>query len=484
MRWFRKRSFGANVMEHPRVPDIFAAGCWWPADRTASRGATWLSAITDQIDDAVPCAAAAPFSADGVALFAAVSSRGGAAALLPPDPRLWPDRVPLYHGMPLVLLPEAAAQADEAARRGFRPLVLRSDASEAGGSLHPLRCSGFVIQTSGSTGAPKIVFRPMAKVVAGAMVRARQLGLVEGDGLIGGVPLFSGQGIVQSVTAMTLGGPLGLLGPVDHREALKALAEPVFRYWRATPHFVGLLTRCRVTGDPRVPAICLTSTATSESLHRAFAQRFGVPLRGTYSSTETGAVSVDAAPDPEVRWDSVGRLLPGVELRVGDQPSQTVAPGAIGRLWVRSRWIFDGYGVPPACERPGMVEGFFPTRDLGRLDTDGRLFLRGRIDDCVRTREGRLVDLAAIAARLRDIRQVSEAVVVAVPGAAGASIGAVVECSDDCGLDRLRAEMAAALPSFALPRHLVVRPELPRLANGKPDRLACLTLLGCEVEPA
>jgi O-succinylbenzoic acid--CoA ligase len=477
-------SVGAEVgTEQACVPEVYARGRWWSAHRAVGLAAAWLGVLADTLgDDASPCAAAVPFTPDGVALFAALSARRGALAVLPSDPALWPDRAPLYLGMPLVLANEAAAHAAEAERRGFRPIVLPEVTASGSARLTPLRCAGFVVQTSGSTGRPKAVFRPTAHVVAGALARARALGLGPGAGLIGSVPPFSGHGVVQIVTAMALGGPLGLLGPIDHREALRALAMPAFHCWRATPHFVDLLARCKLLAAPVVPPVCLASSAMSESVHRAFRRRFGVPIRGTYSSSETGVIAVDAAPDDDVRWDAVGRLLPDVDVRLGDEPSMPVPTGAVGRVWVRSPWLFGGYGVPPNLDRPGMVDGFWPTRDLARFDADGRLSLCGRMDDCIRTREGRLVDLAAIAARLRAVPDVLEVLVLPMSADVGSSYGAVVQSIDGVSADALRRDIAAALPPSFLPRHLTVVPELPRLPNGKPDRLACAALLTSEME--
>ncbi len=473
-----------DATAYARLPDIYAGGRWWPATRGEALAAGWLSVVNDRLgSESVPCAAAIPFSPDGVALFAALSARRAPVVLLGTDPSTWPDGSPLLRGLTLVLPKSAAAHTAHALNRGFIPLLL-DDAVAGDGRIEPLRCDGFVVQSSGSTGTPKTIFRPTTHVVAGAMMRSEALGLVTGDGIVGGVPFSSGHGVVQLVTAMVLRGALGLLDPVDHRQALTALARPEFRCWRATPHFADVLGRCRLQGAPVVPEICLISSALGESVHRAFLNRFGVPIRGTYSSTETGAVAVDAAPLSEVRWDGVGRVLPEVDVHIGLDPHGPCEDEAPARIWVRSPWLFGGYGAPPHLDRPGMIDGFWPTRDLGRFDDEGRLMLCGRLDDCIRTREGRLVDLDVVASALRAIDGVREVVVVPVAGAAGPSFAAVVHCDTIAGQEDLRRRISAVLPAWSLPRRILVCPDLPRLPNGKPDRLACLALVHGEAEPA
>lgn len=464
-------------MPLPRVPEFHAAGRWWASEALVSMAAAWRDAIDEHAGPDAVCAVAVPSTADGVALLAAGSARLSPLPVFTADPQSWPDHTPLFAGMPLALPPGAADLVDEGCRRGFAPFVLPPAAGAAPASFAPLRTPGFVIHTSGSTGAPKPVYRPTAHIVAGAMARAQSLGLQQGEGLIGGVPFASGQGVVQVVTAMMLNGALGMVGPVDHREVLAAIARPEFACWRATAHLADVLGRCSLRSVPRAPRVCLISSAVGDSVHRAFTSRFGVPLRGAYSSTETGAIAVDAAPDAEVQIGTVGRPLPGVQVTIGEHPDRPVPLETAGRVWVRSPWQMGGYGCPPHLARPGDVDGWWPTRDRGVVDAGGRLRLDGRIDDCVRTREGRLVNLEAVAAALRNLEGVRAAVVLPLEGSAGLSFGAVLQGSPSLSLDELRRVAGAALANWALPRAMVLVPELPRLPNGKPDRLACMMLL-------
>ncbi|HUR35287.1 MAG TPA: hypothetical protein VM032_15895, partial [Vicinamibacterales bacterium] len=104
----------------------------------------------------------------------------------------------------------------------------------------------------------------------------------------------------------------------------------------------------------------------------------------------------------------------------------------------------------------------------------------GRADDCVRTRDGRLVNLEVVAAGLRGAPGVGAAVVVPLAGAAGTAFGAVLQMDAVGSLASVRESIAATLPGWALPRAITVVRELPRLPNGKPDRLACLGLLSSD----
>src|SRR5262249_35990493 len=147
---------------------------------------------------------------------------------------------------------------------------------------------------------PKPVFRHMPALIAWGMARVGALGLSRNAGTLMGVSLASAQGIHNLVGAAALGGALGLLDPLDHPAALAALASPAFHCWRATAHFADALGRCPVDGPVRAPEFCLLSTPIPRAVYDRFLDRFGVPLRQTYSCTEAGVVSLDDAPSAAV----------------------------------------------------------------------------------------------------------------------------------------------------------------------------------------
>lgn len=465
------------MMPNPRVPAVYANGCWHASGEIDAAARYWRAHLAERIEGSAPwIAMALPATPEGVAALAAATGLPVPVVVVGPDEASW-FRIVLPAGSPIVLPPSLAALAAPARARGWLPHVLPARPPHDEAPAFPLlTSSGIVLFSSGSTGAPKPVFRPMRALVDSCEVRAAALGLGRGAGILLGVSIVHGQGLNMVLTSMLLGGPLGLLPAVNHRAALAAMAMPEFHCWRATPHFADALGRCTLIGPPKAPPVCVISSPISRDVFGRFRDRFGVPLRQAYSSVETGPISIDRRPDDLVQPGTVGSVLPGIELHMGDRPGQPDAAGRAGRLWVRSPWAMAGYGLPPALERPGVVDGFWPTRDLARLRDDGQIVLEGRVDDCIRTRENRLVNLAAVADLVRDIDGVRDAAVVALAGSAGSSFGALVEWTDGRPPDVLHAAIAT-LPAWARPRTVGVVAVIPRLPTGKPDRAACVAVL-------
>ncbi len=463
-----------------RMPDILAHGRWRSGDELDAIVRGWLAVVRDTLDDSGrPVAVALPTTPEGVALLVALSSLPSPVILLPTDVRAWHTEPVIPLDTPLVLLPTLAHLVPDACKLGLIPVVLPvASTLGAGPPIDPFSGAGIVLFTSGSSGRPKPMFYPMATELAWVRNRTRSMGLGPGAGIVMEASPAYGQGLSYLLAAILLGGPLGLLDPRDHRLALATLAEPVFQCWRASGHFVDALTSCVLTGPALVPPICFMSIPISQAVFDAFLERFGVPLRQAYSVTETGTVTLDDSPADRVQRDTVGRPLHRVEIHIGDHPAQpAAAPGEIGPIWVRGPWQMAGYGFPPHLERPGDVDGWWPTQDLGRLRADGYLVLAGRLDDAIRTRENRVVNLTHVAASLRGIVGVTDAVVIAIDTPSGRSFGAVVECDEGLTVAQLRTKLADMLPPWSWPRALELVPALPRLPNGKPDRQACVRRL-------
>ena len=109
----------------------------------------------------------------------------------------------------------------------------------------------------------------------------------------------------------------------------------------------------------------------------------GIPVANGYGLTEAGtAITVnDLKP---FRADSVGKPLPGMEVKIAD-------PGedGIGEVLVRSKTVMAGYLNDPGLTAETIVDGWLRTGDLGRFDSQGHLHLFGRKKNMIVTEEGK-----------------------------------------------------------------------------------------------
>jgi long-chain acyl-CoA synthetase len=125
----------------------------------------------------------------------------------------------------------------------------------------------------------------------------------------------------------------------------------------------------------------------------------GVPLMEGYGMTET-ATGASIGTLEEHRFGTVGRALPGVDVRIAED----------GEILVRGANVFAGYHGDARASSDAVVDGWLHTGDLGSLDEDGYLTISGRKKDIIITAAGKNLTPANLENDLRQTRFVSQAV--------------------------------------------------------------------------
>src|SRR5262249_52841660 len=179
--------------------------------------------------------------------------------------------------------------------------------------------------------------------------------------------------------------------------------------------------------------------------------------------------------DPvDVRLHSVGRPLPGMEIRIVDRDTRRpLPPGEVGEILIRGH-LTPGYYKDPERNKAAFdAEGFFLSGDLGSIGEDGRLRFRGRIKAMVKT-GGINVAPLEVEEVLLGHAGVEQAHVIGLPDPRVEEIlAAVVVLKDGAHVadDDLRALCKRSLAAFKVPRHIriVRREDLPLTATGKPQ---------------
>lgn len=469
-------------------PPIFFRGTLWSSRELADVALAWRDALRDEGGVApAPIAMVMANNPEAVALFFALSSFPAPLILLPPDPSEWRSAPSIPLGTRLVLPPRLGGLTAPAEGIGLRATVLPDPGTprSAPDGARFLASPGVVLFTSGSTDRPRPVYRPTAHVLAVARALMAELGTPRGAGIISTLPLARGLGFNHGLIAATvLESPLALLEHFDHNAVLGLFASRRYRYWAGTPIMADMLSRCPPPGAHPAPPTCVISGHLSADVVRRFKDRFAVPLRPVYGTTETASVTVDGSTSAEVRSDTAGRPLPGVELRIGDDPRAPFPAATPGRLWLSApRYMMDGYGFPPDVQPPESVDGWWPTPDVGQVDGAGYLTILGRLDDCFRTNAGHLMNPAAVGAALETYPGVTDVAAVPLGTTKGPVVGVLVQGVETLRVTDLRRHLARALPAWAQPSVLDTTDALPRLPSGKMDRRACIEILKKALSP-
>ena len=173
--------------------------------------------------------------------------------------------------------------------------------------------------------------------------------------------------------------------PFGKRRALNALIAVNKFFTKRRPRLALSRRLLRQVHEPfggELRAI-IVGGAFTEPQTLQFFYDLGIPVANGYGLTEAGtAITVnDLHP---FRADTVGKPLPGMEVRILDP-----AADGIGEVAVRSKTVMSGYLNDPELTAEAIVDGWLMTGDLGRFDAAGHLQLSGRKKNMIVTEEGK-----------------------------------------------------------------------------------------------
>ena len=370
-----------------------------------------------------------------------------------------------------------AGYASVAAAAGIHP-VLGAEVLQGNGPAGGAESEGapageaVVLFTSGTTGTPKAV--PLTHEQLGPRISAFAPAVEP-------VPAVS----IMSVPLVHIGGMLGLLVALAKGSTTVVLTRFDAGEWLAsverydvTTAFLVPTMLYRILEHPAFSKTDLGSLvslsygaapATPELIRRTMEALPGVDLMNTFGQTETmGSITALGPGDhPPERLASVGKPLPGVEVRiVHPTTGEDVDTGTVGELWVRS-------DVVVVAQGPGEVDspdGWFRTGDMVSADAEGYLFPSGRLSDTI-NRGGEKFAPSEVEEVVRAHPAVRDVAAVGVADPEmGHRVGVAVVTSEPLGLEELRTFCQGRIANFKQPERLLIVEELPITDFGKVDR--------------
>jgi acyl-CoA synthetase (AMP-forming)/AMP-acid ligase II/thioesterase domain-containing protein/acyl carrier protein len=343
-----------------------------------------------------------------------------------------------------------------------------------------------VLHTAGTTSRPKLVPLTHGNICTSAHNIRVALELVESDRCLNMMPLFHGHGLTAAMlSSLVAGASIVCTAGFSTAQFFEWLAE--FRpTWytavsaihqaileRATLHHE-TIARCPLrflrAGSASIPPKVVTE------LERVF----HAPMVVAYGMTESSSqITCTPLPPRERKPGSVGVAM-GTEVSIMDEAGILLPAGATGEIVIRGASVFQGYENNPMANESAFMHGWFRTGDQGHLDTDGYLFITGRLKEII-NRGGEKVSPSEVEEVLREHPAVAEVTAFAMPHAhLGEDVAAAIvlrENASTTGME-IRAFAGARLAAFKVPRQIVFVGEIPKSAIGKVSRIGLAARLG------
>lgn len=335
-----------------------------------------------------------------------------------------------------------------------------------------------IVFTSGSSGKPKGVLLSHRNLLANSAALVTRYGIGAEDRLLTAIPLVHVGGQCFTTLGPLWVGAAVTVAPPDL--AMVGLWKMVERHsisWTVvmTAFLNAALARGGTPPATRLKGVLAGGSAVSAETIRDFEARFGVSIYQVYGLTEMAAIVLsEPVGDAGRRVGSVGRTLPGFEVKVVSEDGSDAEPGQTGEIWLAGPSRFLGYLNAPEETARKSAGRFVRTGDVGRFDDAGNLWVVDRKDNLIII-GGENIYPAEIENVVRPLGAVEDVIVTAAPDAVlGQQLVLVYKEREGQGIDdrAIDAALRRELSGWKAPRLRLNLPELglddwPRTSSGK-----------------
>ena len=324
---------------------------------------------------------------------------------------------------------------------------------------------GLMLQTTGTTGIPKIVYRSGRALDAVARNVVDATHLKPDDRVLAAMPLCHSYGVENGLLGPLLAGaaihPSDGFDPASIARHLSAAGITVFP---GVPFMHQILAeRSAEIAMPTLRLAYSAGSALPVPVAEGFRARFGISVEQLYGSTEIGSVTFGTV--------GVGRPMRDVRVQIldADEPliGRPLPCGSEGLVAVSAPSMLDRY---VGDDTPALVDGYFFTGDLGRMDEDGNLIISGRVKLQIDV-GGMKVNPLEVEQILAQHPAVRECIVIPEPVTHTVSrlkaVVALHELGGNQPAEELRQFVRERLASYKVPRLIEFRDSLPKSPTGK-----------------
>jgi acyl-CoA synthetase (AMP-forming)/AMP-acid ligase II/thioesterase domain-containing protein/acyl carrier protein len=336
--------------------------------------------------------------------------------------------------------------------------------------------TALLLYTSGTSSKPKLVPLSQSNIIVSAREVINSFRLSPDDRYLSILPLFHVYGLGMILASIMAGSSIICTTGFDQLKFLSWLKK--FRptwYAGSPPMHQAVLSALAQFGKPSGIKLRFARSASQSLPPRVMAdleQRLGCPVVEGFGMTEAGHLTAtNPLPPGKRKAGSVG-LARGCEVSIIGESGNFLPQGALGEIAVRGPNVMQGYENNKEATKSAFINGWLRTGDLGYIDGEGYIYIRGRIKEII-NHGGEKIAPRDVEEALLSIPEVEQAAAFSIPSEIfGEDVGAavVIRKGQQSSEEHLRLASSERLAQFEVPTRILMLQELPRGATGKIDR--------------
>lgn len=351
-----------------------------------------------------------------------------------------------------------------------------------------------VVQTSGTTGAAKVVPLTHRNLLSMMLANRERLELTASDRCLGVMPLFHIHGLGALIVSLLSAGSIHILPEFNADSFYFAMRDFAPTWYTAVPTIHQAVLKYADRHAAIVQQVALTRQlrfirSGSAPMPAGVPERLEQVFNSIYveasGATECSAYICSNAPGRR-KIGSVGTPMTGNEILIVDTDGKPVPTGHEGELIVRGPGVFAGYDNAPELNAQSFFGRYFRTGDLAMIDPEGFVYLTGRLKEQI-NRAGMKISPREVDAALASHPAVQTAVTFAVPNhETGEEVHAAVVLQPGTAATTIDLQRccAALLADYKVPVAIHFVEAIPLTSTGKISRVGLAQRLGLMVPAA
>ena len=341
-----------------------------------------------------------------------------------------------------------------------------------------VRDDAHIIYTSGTTAFPKAVLTSQYSMINTVLRMAEECKSLRGDKACVALPLFHSFGLSVPCMYLCLGGTVYIPEKVKAQDIADIVnREHITDLWSVGAVYQSIIDSKECT-DKCAPFIKMCAIAGSYTSPMQFT-RFEAALNHStflnmFGMTETSSVIIMVRPEDsvQVRYNTIGRSIPDVEVGICDHDNSMLPPGEVGELVTRGFPLKNAYYKLPPEKQAVDKDGWLHTGDLSVMDDEGNVRIMGRIKDII-IKGGENITPSEIEAEALNISGVKECKIFGFKDRLyGENLGACIILESGASFDEKSARkyLRDKVGSFKVPAYFFIYDSFPLNATGKVDQ--------------
>ncbi len=386
------------------------------------------------------------------------------------------------------LLPSLEAEAGVFTLKGVEPRIETADESLAQKPVDfaDPTDTALILHTSGTTSRPKMVPLSHVNICTSAQNVKAVLTLSECDRCLNVMPLFHIHGLIGALLSSISAGASVVCTPGFYApEFLDWLVAHSPTWYSAVPTMhqqilSHALNRIDLVKQLSIRLIRSSSAPLPPQIMSELEQVFSVPVVEAYGMTEAAHQIASNLLPPIVRKPGSVGIAAGPAVQIMSEQDELLPTGEVGEVVIRGENVTQGYDHNLEANESAFADGWFRTGDLGFLDDDGYLFLKGRIKEII-NRGGEKISPREVDEVLLAHPAIAQVVTFAAPHTLlGEDVAAAVVLADGATVSEQALKVFAAekLADFKVPRTVLFLDEIPKGPTGKRQRIGLAEKLG------